>query len=550
MKITIAQLNYHIGNFEKNSESIINAIGKAKAEGSDLIVFSELCVPGYPPMDLLERTDFIEKCGLAVKKIADACEGIAAIIGSPATNSRNEGKKLFNRAFVVSEGKILFTADKALVPTYDTFDEYRYFEPGESFGNFEFKGKRIALTICEDLWDEQQSDNNFEKSRRYLISPMDELAKHKPDLIINISALPFSYNKIESKTDVFRNKAKKHHIPIVMVNQTGANTELIFDGASMVIDPNGEIVERLPFFEESVKSFELDEIANISVKRQPLVYDPVPLINKALVAGIRDYFGKTSIRTAVLGLSGGIDSALVLALAAEALGPENVRAVLMPSRYSSNHSVTDSVKLAEKLGTPYDIISIEETFGAYKRILATTFAGKKADITEENLQARTRTVILMAISNKFGNMLLNTSNKSEAAVGYSTMYGDMAGGLSVLGDVYKTDVYKLARYVNREKEIIPANIIAKAPSAELRPDQFDSDSLPDYDILDEILYQYIELQKPAKAISGKGINRETVDKVIRLINFNEYKRFQAPPVLRVSSKSLGGGRWMPLVAKY
>ena len=323
-------------------------------------------------MDLLERTDFIEKCGLAVKKIAAACEGIAAIIGSPATNSRNEGKKLFNRAFVVSEGKILFTADKALVPTYDTFDEYRYFEPGKSFGNFEFKGKRIALTICEDLWDEQQSDNNFEKSRRYLISPMDELAKHKPDLIINISALPFSYNKIESKTDVFRNKAKKHHIPIVMVNQTGANTELIFDGASMVIDPNGEIVERLPFFEESVKSFELDEIANISVKRQPLVYDPVPLINKALVAGIRDYFGKTSIRTAVLGLSGGIDSALVLVLAAEALGPENVRAVLMPSRYSSNHSVTDSVKLAEKLGTPYDIISIEETFGAYKRILATT----------------------------------------------------------------------------------------------------------------------------------------------------------------------------------
>jgi NAD+ synthase (glutamine-hydrolysing) len=550
MKITIAQLNYHIGNFEKNSESIINAIGKAKAEGSDLIVFSELCVSGYPPMDLLERTDFIEKCGLAVKKIAAACEGIAAIIGSPATNSRNEGKKLFNRAFVVSEGKILFTADKALVPTYDIFDEYRYFEPGKSFGNFEFKGKRIALTICEDLWDEQQSDNNFEKSRRYLISPMDELAKHKPDLIINISALPFSYNKIESKTDVFRNKAKKHHIPIVMVNQTGANTELIFDGASMVIDPNGEIVERLPFFEESVKSFELDEIANISVKRQPLVYDSIPLINKALVMGIRDYFGKTSIRTAVLGLSGGIDSALVLALAAEALGPENVRAVLMPSRYSSNHSVTDSVKLAEKLGTPYDIISIEETFGAYKRILATTFAGKKADITEENLQARTRTVILMAISNKFGNMLLNTSNKSEAAVGYSTMYGDMAGGLSVLGDVYKTDVYKLARYVNREKEIIPTNIIAKAPSAELRPDQFDSDSLPDYEILDDILYQYIELQKPAKAISGKGINRETVDKVIRLINFNEYKRFQAPPVLRVSSKSLGGGRWMPLVAKY
>ena len=379
---------------------------------------------------------------------------------------------------------------------------------------------------------------------------MDELAKNKPDMIINISASPFSYSKIESKTNVFRNKAKKHRIPVIMVNQTGANTELIFDGASMVIDPNGDIVERLPFFEESVKTFEFDVITDVTVKRQPLVYDPIPLMHKALVMGIRDYFGKTRIRTAVLGLSGGIDSALVLTLAAEALGPENVRAVLMPSRYSSDHSVTDSVKLAENLGTPYDIISIEQPFGAYEKILATVFAGREADITEENLQARTRAVILMAISNKFGNMLLNTSNKSEAAVGYGTMYGDMAGGLSVIGDVYKTDVYKLSRYINREKEIIPENIITKAPSAELRPGQFDSDSLPDYGILDEILYQYIELQKPAEVISGKGIDREIVDKVIRLINFNEYKRFQAPPVLRISSKSFGNGRRMPLVAKY
>ena len=550
MKITIAQLNYHIGNFDKNSESIINTIGKAKAEGSDLVVFSELCVPGYPPLDLLDRADFIEKCGQTVKKIATACEGITAIIGSPVINTCSKGKKLFNRAIVVSEGKILFTADKALLPTYDIFDEYRYFEPGKVFVNFEFMGKRIALTVCEDLWDEQQFDNDFEKSRLYLTSPMDELAKHKPDMIINISASPFSYSKIESKTNVFRGKAKKHRIPVFMVNQTGANTELIFDGASMVIDPNGEIVERLPFFEEAVKTFELDEIIDTSVKRQPLVYDPVPLMRKALVLGIKDYFKKTSIRTAILGLSGGIDSALVLTLAAEALRPENVRAVLMPSRYSSEHSVTDSVKLAENLGTPYDIISIEEPFGAYEKILAPVFEGKEADITEENLQARTRAVILMAISNKFGNMLLNTSNKSEAAVGYGTMYGDMAGGLSVIGDVYKTDVYKLARYINRDKEIIPSNIITKAPSAELRPGQFDSDSLPDYGVLDEVLYQYIELQKPAEVISGKGIDRAIVDKVIRLINFNEYKRFQAPPVLRISSKSFGNGRRMPLVAKY
>jgi len=550
MKITIAQLNYHVGNFEKNTVLIINAINRAKEEGSDLVVFSELCVSGYPPLDLLDRADFISRCDDAVKTIANACTGITALIGSPAINTCNKGKKLYNRAILVSGGKIIFTANKSLLPTYDIFDEYRYFEPEKKFGIFEFKGKRLAITICEDLWDEQEFDNEFEKSRLYQISPMDELAKHKPDIIINIAASPFSYSKIESKTNVFRKKAKKHRIPLVMVNQTGANTELIFDGASMAINPKGEIVERLPFFEEAIRSFEFGELCDVAKSRPVLEYDPIALIHKALILGIKDYFCKTSIKSAILGLSGGIDSALVLCLAAEALGKGNVRSVLMPSRYSSDHSVNDSIKLSENLGTQYNIIGIEKPFTAFETILAPAFEGRSPDITEENIQARTRAVILMALSNKFGNMLLNTSNKSEAAVGYGTMYGDMAGGLSVIGDVYKTDVYKLARYINRDGEIIPENIIVKAPSAELRPGQFDSDSLPDYGILDSILYQYIELQKPVGSITGEGIDKATIDRVIRLINFNEYKRFQAPPVLRISSKSFGNGRRMPLVAKY
>jgi len=550
MKITVAQLNYHVGNFAGNRDLICNAIQKAKSEGSDLIVFSELCIPGYPPLDLLDRIDFIEKCNQTVDEISKECRGITAVVGSPVINKSPKGKKLFNSALVLSEGRIIFSAEKALLPTYDIFDEYRYFEPGKSFSVFRFRGLKIAITVCEDLWDEQSFDNEFEKKRLYTVSPMDELAKYDPDIILNISASPFSYTKIESKAEIFKAKAAKHNIPVITVNQTGANSELIFEGASLIINGKGETVRRLPFFEEAVVTFPIEETSAASVSHVNSKTDPVELIYKALVTGIRDYFIKTNTKSAILGLSGGIDSALCLCLAVEALGNSNVRALLMPSRYSSEHSVKDASALAENLKVHYDIISIEKPFRAFEDDLGPLFKGREADVTEENIQARIRALLLMAVSNKFGCILLNTSNKSEAAVGYGTLYGDMAGGLSVLGDVYKTDIYRLADYVNRDEEIIPSNIIRKLPSAELRPGQLDTDSLPEYKILDSILYQYIELQKPAERISGDNIDSQIVERVIRMINSNEYKRYQAPPVLRISSKSFGSGRRMPLVAKY
>lgn len=550
MKFTIAQLNYHIGNFSGNKELILKAIKKAKDEGSDLIIFSELCIPGYPPLDLLDRIDFIEKCNQTVMEIASECRGIAAIVGSPTLNKNPEGKKLHNSALLLSEGKIIFSANKSLLPTYDIFDEYRYFEPEKKFSVFQFKGLSLAITICEDLWDEQPFDNEFEKSRLYTLSPMKELSKQKPDIIINIAASPFSYTKIESRENIFISKAVKYGIPVISVNQTGAHTELIFDGASILINENGEIFHQLPFFEESVETFVFDDLKTGRRKEQGKVHDTVPLIYKALVMGLRDYFVKTGLKTSILGLSGGIDSALCLCLAVDALGNENVRALLMPSRYSSDHSVTDAVKLADNLKVHYDIISIEKPFTAFEDILRPVFNGLERNVAEENIQARVRAILLMAISNKHGCILLNTSNKSEAAVGYGTLYGDMAGGLSLIGDVYKTDVYRLARFINRESEIIPENIITKPPSAELRPDQFDTDSLPDYSVLDSILYQYIELQKPASRIISEGADKNIVLKVIKLIDFNEYKRYQAPPVLRISSKAFGAGRRMPLVARY
>lgn len=550
MKFTVAQLNYHIGNFEGNRDLICSAIRKAKSEMSDLIIFSELCVSGYPPLDLLDRQDFIEKCNLTVQEIAKECTGIAAIVGSPTINKKSEGKKLYNSALMLSEGKVIFSINKALLPTYDIFDEYRYFEPEREFSVFYFKGVRLAITICEDLWDEQPFDNEFEKSRLYTVSPMEALKKQNPDMIINIAASPFSYSKIEAKENIFINKAFKYKIPVISVNQTGANTELIFDGASILVNEKGRIFKQLPFFGEAVETFTFEEMKSGSASGSSMSYDVISLIYNALVTGLRDYFSKTGLKRSILGLSGGIDSALCLCLAADALGNENVRALLMPSRYSSEHSISDAVTLATTLKVRYDIISIEKPFCAFEEDLAPVFENMNSDVTEENIQARIRAILLMAVSNKYGCIVLNTSNKSEAAVGYGTLYGDMAGGLSVIGDVYKTDVYNLAAFINSDKEIIPENIIRKMPSAELRPDQFDTDSLPDYKILDSILYQYIELQKPASRIIKEGADEATVLKVIRMIDSNEYKRYQAPPVLRISSKAFGAGRRMPLVARY
>ena len=379
---------------------------------------------------------------------------------------------------------------------------------------------------------------------------MEELSGHNPDLIVNLSASPFSYNKVEAKKNIFISKAVKYRIPVIMANQTGANTELIFDGASLIINSQGKIFRQLGYFEEALETFSLDEVTSGITSYKSPVTEPVSLIYKALITGIRDYFRKTGFIKSIIGLSGGIDSAVCICLAEKALGNENVKALLMPSRYSSEHSVSDSVWLAGNISVEYEIINIEKPFTAFEELLSPFFKGRKTDVTEENVQARVRAILLMAFSNKFGYILLNTSNKSEAAVGYGTLYGDMAGGLSVLGDVYKTDVYKLARYINRDHEIIPESIIRKPPSAELKPGQLDTDSLPEYRILDSILYQYIEMQRPAGEIELEGFDRSFVERVLRLINYNEYKRYQAPPVLRVSSKSFGDGRKMPVVAKY
>lgn len=547
MKVALAQLNYTIGDFEGNSAKIIQYINKAKNEGADLVVFSELSVTGYYPHDLLEKKEFIQKAENAVLKIAEYCFGIAAIIGAPRINENSRGKQLYNSAFFLNEGKIQHIQNKTLLPTYDIFDEYRHFEPNREFKVVEFKGEKIAVTICEDLWDEQPTASEFGKDKLYQVSPMEELAKLNPAFVINISASPFSYNQEEWRKNVLINKAIKYKIPILYINQVGAQTELIFDGGSVAIDETGEIVLELKYFEED---FMLIDTEKFGEKQLQSKTDTIEKIHDALVLGIRDYFGKMGFRKATLGLSGGIDSALTLVLAVRALGAENIRVLLMPSKYSSDHSVDDARQLAENLGVQYDIVNIQLAVDAFETGLASLFAGTNSDITEENIQARARGIYLMAISNKFGHILLNTTNKSECAVGYGTLYGDMNGGLAVLGDVYKMDVFRLSNFINREKEIIPQNTITKPPSAELRPDQKDSDSLPEYHDLDRMLFSYIEMNLSPKEIVEMGFDEKVVNRVIRMVNMNEYKRFQAAPILRISSKAFGFGRRMPLVAKY
>ena len=549
MKIAIAQLNPHIGNFEKNISAIANKIKEAKEKDADLIIFPELSIPGYPPLDLLEHKSFIDHCKQAVIEIAKQCINIAAIVGSPSLNQAKTGKNLLNSAYLLSEGEIIFTVNKTLLPTYDIFDEYRYFESNTTFNVVNFKGKKIAITICEDLWDQQLSESDFGRNSIYNISPIKELSLLNPDFIINIAASPFAYSRIETKRNIFTSQAKKINTPIIYVNQVGAQAELIFEGGSLVVNQQGKIVECLKYFEEDFKIIDSEEIETRTPL--PIIKNNITInIYHALVMGLRDYFHKMNFTKAILGLSGGIDSAVSLAIASEALGRKNLKAILLPSRYSSEHSITDAVSLTDNLQIDYNIVPIEPMFKDFKQSLEPLFRGLPDNTTEENIQARIRGVLLMAISNKFGHILLNTSNKSEAAVGYGTLYGDMAGGLSVLGDVYKSEVYRLARFINRNKEIIPENTISKPPSAELKQNQKDIDSLPDYKILDDILFLYIEKQLPQNEISKKGFDNKLVRKIIHLVNINEYKRYQAPPILRISSKAFGAGRRMPLVARY
>jgi len=551
MKVALAQLNYTIGNFDGNFSKIEKAIEKAKIDKAELVVFSELCVCGYPPLDLLEQNEFIKNCAKTIDKIVACSKDIAVIIGSPTVNLDAHGKNLFNSAIFIEDGKLIKTIHKTLLPTYDVFDEYRYFEPNNHFETINVKGKKVALTICEDLWFQQPSDNPFSRAIIYKTEPIEQLSHLQPDLIINISASPFSYTQDFVRKQTMMDNAKEYKLPVIYVNQVGSQTELIFDGGSLYINENGEIVEELKYFEEDYVVVDLKE----SKPKIPGIteYSRVNYIQKihdALILGIRDFFTKLGFSKATLGLSGGIDSAVTLGLAVEALGAENLRVLLLPSRYSSDHSISDAIGLAERLHVQYDIVKIQPILDAFIEQMADVFKGTKEDLTEENIQARIRGSLLMALSNKFGNILLNTSNKSEAAVGYGTLYGDMNGALSVLGDVYKTDVYRLARYINRNVEIIPENTIIKPPSAELRDNQKDSDSLPEYEILDNILKKYIELKMSEEEIAKHGFDPKVVRRVVGLINRNEFKRYQTPPILRISTKAFGSGRRMPIVAQY
>jgi len=552
MKIALAQLNYLIGDFEGNLTKISSAVADAVSEGADLVIFSELSICGYPPLDLLERKEFITTSRQYIDRLARVVDkDTGVLVGGPDFNTETDGKLLFNSAFFLLGGKVQKVIRKTLLPTYDIFDEYRYFEPNREFNIIRFKGKKLAVTICEDLWDEQPFDSDFSRSRLYTTNPLEELQKHGPDVIINIAASPFAHRKMEVKQSIFTGKAARYGLPLLYCNQVGAQTELIFEGGSMAIHPSGRVARKLPLFQEEIQLIDLDELTGSEPPaNEGIIADRIETITNALTCGIRDYFTKLGFKTATLGLSGGIDSAVTLTLAAKSIGPENLQVLLMPSQYSSDHSVNDSVQLANNLGVKYYILPIEKLFNQYKETLHPLFQNLPEDITEENIQARIRGTLLMALSNKLGNILLNTSNKSETAVGYGTLYGDMSGGLSVLGDVYKTDVYLMAGYMNREKEIIPSNIISKPPSAELRPGQKDSDSLPPYDVLDRILEAYIERQLPVEKISEMGYEAKLVRRIIRMVNQNEYKRYQTPPILRISSKAFGVGRRLPLVAKY
>ena len=558
MKIFLAQQNYHIGNFESNTAKIIEAVEEAKAKGGDIIMFSELSICGYPPRDFLEFNDFLNKCSESINKIKQHADTIAVIVGAPDKNKRVEGKDLHNAAYFLYEKEIKAIAHKTCLPNYDVFDEYRYFEPAYDWNIIEFKGKKIALTICEDIW-------NLGNNPLYRVCPMDELMKYRPHIMLNISASPFDYTHVEDRKAIVKLNVQKYKLPMLYCNCVGSQTEIIFDGGSLVFDKDANLLKHLPLFEEAIDFVEWNDDGsfNTAIKQKattipneelsPLHLDEnlcIAEIHDAVVLGIRDYFIKMGFAKAILGSSGGIDSAVTLALACTALGKENVRAVLMPSQYSTGHSVSDAEELSKNLGNPYDIVPIKNIYESFLSELKSLFKDLPFSLAEENIQSRTRGNLLMAIANKFGYILLNTSNKSELATGYGTLYGDMAGGLGVLGDCYKLQVYALAKHINRNKEIIPDNIITKAPSAELRPGQKDSDSLPEYDILDKVLYQYIERRQGPNEIKAMGYDAALVDRVLRLVNINEYKRNQFCPIIRVSPKAFGVGRRVPIVGKY
>ena len=556
MKICLAQINPTVGAFEQNVKKICRFINTAKKKGADLIVFPEMCIVGYPPKDLLELSGFVDSNLKALEEVRNNVTGISAIVGFVDRNAGQRGKNLYNAAAYINNKEIVSRHYKSLLPTYDVFDEDRYFEPAHSISLAKISGRKSGISICEDAW----GANIIWHGKIHHKDPVESMIRQGAEIIINISASPFTIGKQDERLKMLTSHAKKYNVPIIFVNQIGGNDDLVFDGNSLVINKKGVIVDKALSFEEDLLMVEFkgsDVSAGGSKpgsvgKRTQAGADEgeIESVYKALVLGTRDYVRKCGFKKAVIGLSGGIDSAVTAVIAARALGKGKVLGVTMPSGFSSKGSVKDSKALAKRLGIAFENIPIKSVYNAYTKTLSGVFTGLPFDVTEENLQARIRGKILMAISNKHGYLVLTTGNKSELAVGYCTLYGDMCGGLAVISDIPKTMVYDIAEYINRRKEVIPIHTIEKPPSAELRPDQKDQDSLPPYDILDGVLKAYVEESRDIDDIIGRGFNEALVKDIIKKVDTNEYKRKQAAPGLKVTSKAFGTGRRMPLAQRY
>ena len=545
MKVTLAQLNPTVGDVSGNLKKVIDTL-ETHGGSTDLIVFSELFLVGYPPRDLLEKPSLIQQVQQALARLVEASgrhPQTAVLVGAPLPTGRETGKALSNAAVLIGGGKILFQQDKSLLPAYDVFDETRHFEPAAAVQTFTLGAESLGISICEDAWYEPQLWDRY----LYPLDPIKVLADRGASVLLNISGSPFQVGKQGLRHRLGQTHARRYGLPFVYVNQVGGNDELIFDGGSLALDAKGEAIAVLPPFQETVVTVDLEQ-SGVPGRYQD--QEPIASVHQALVLGLRDYLRKCGFRQVVIGLSGGVDSSVTCALAAEALGPTNVLGVLMPSPYTSRESIVDSQKLAANLGVKTELISISPIYQGYQESLQEPLQLAEIDVTLENIQARIRGNILMAISNKFGHIVLSTGNKSELAVGYCTLYGDMSGGLSVLADVPKTMVYELARHLNRERELIPPEIIRRAPSAELRPDQKDQDTLPPYEILDPIMNLYLEDRCSYQDIVAQGFEPDTVRWVIRAIDRNEYKRRQAAPGLKVTSKAFGMGRRIPIAARF
>ena len=543
MKIALGQINPTVGDFSGNAAKIIQFALQARSAGAGLILFPELAVAGYPPRDLVESPTFVARCRATVEKIAAETPGIAVICGTVTPAEAESGKKVMNSAALLRDGRIDFIQSKMLLPTYDVFDEMRNFAPAKSQQLFSFCGNQMALTICEDAWN----DKRFWNRRLYGVDPVEELVRAGGNFVLNISASPFWMGKRELRRDMLAAIAQNQKVPVAMVNQVGGNDSLVFDGSSLVIAPDGRVIAQGKSFEEDLIFFDSQSLTG---DMHPQVEGDEASAYEALVLGTRDYVYKCGFKQAIIGLSGGIDSALTASIAVDALGPENVIGIGMPGPYSSQGSIDDARELANNLKIRFEALSINEIYVAARQTLAPVFAAMPEDVTEENIQSRARGLLLMAISNKFGALVLSTGNKSELAVGYCTLYGDMVGGLAVISDVPKTLVYRLSAYVNSKRKIIPEATIEKPPSAELRPDQKDSDSLPPYDVLDVILEDFVEdSYSPERIAWVHKFDPDLVRRVIRMVERSEYKRQQAAPGIKISAKAFGYGRRFPIAAK-